>query len=67
MLVPRTGQVMDAAIEEMLGYARRRADKHAEDPLTDEQWARWRLALEDEIRDGLFRWFSIQDPGEREL
>lgn len=39
--------------------SRRRADKHAEDPLTDAQWARVSAAVEDEVVNAVCEKFTF--------
>lgn len=61
-LIPNTHTILTLALEEGIRFTRRRADKHAEDPITDAQWARYESAFLDEAMNAIYTYFDNVDP-----
>ena len=57
-LRPITLKVLERAVEEGVALARRRADKHADDPITDAQWDRLKDACLDCVLNSISEWFT---------
>lgn len=58
-LRPRADRVLSECLDQALGFARRRADKHADDPVSDQQWHRLEDAIRTEFDGAVAEWFHM--------